>query len=1049
MEKIMTSMHGSNEKHTGYIYHRDTTSNNQSLNNSGFLNEGHCDPLFRTARDIVKGGLNTIKTKVDETLSVMDRIGVMNRPRRGVPILEKRSEQDRHAVFRDPMMTTIQNDLPMTDSTTTIGNHTPSLNTVVVMSDNLRNTVKNMMQQMLRKSNIVIAASHLAGMSNEQHNLIWKAIQELLKLPGNGMSNHIGGDMPLDAIMSDKPQIETMPWVVLSGNNQNKAFIIDSAFSDEPDTAVDMSIDLSDNSQLDSSTEGALPDNNQLGAISLDSSREGVLPPQNNPIGMIQTDDDSADVDMSIDSTPDNPHIEASVVGKVKSKNYIGTTTTAPATIIDGDVGGCNNRQKTLLDTTLSLGYDREKHEWLFNEYLCKSSSNDKKSHNLLEIQTKINIINNYHQKTLENTKFKKSWLDPKEKRIVEDHIVLLAENSNEQVKKNAQYLKIPFPLLMRCTTVKKNELPKRPQFVISSEQKFDIIERESVYLRDANNDKKSDKKSGQRKDPRLNMTTLHSEYLISKLGIWNITLKECCVWYELFKDITNFKPRTHHLKTGVAETTQGGSTVEWTILILQYEKEDTRIDLHGNECDSILLLLNNQNQEHIIAESMEFSTRKICTTLYWWWNQYSPRPAKIWFMASYQQLMGDIYEIMVRMLSIPTDLPIVAMDETRESSLNSIISDVKEIFQDLNYAQFSSILTSEYMLQDGVRLMKKSKMTDDETAASQIDGTISIKHVITNSCYAPIDFVFTHAPKIGTGVYRNDLVYQEVSAIIVCPLCSDTMEGSVRIRSSNVMFRGKEYYDYLYKESVWFETDWMNSFGCLVQHRFHCTRTWFYPFAGSCDRDNKEEPLTPIELGRVAGERVLPAFVDRVVGLIHGNMHYAVLDINKIAKTIDVYDARKHTYNEPANEPAEKKWNKHIITVLRRIGWLIPTTTKIPSDWKVYTRHFYTQKNQFSCGPISCLVIYYLFRNGKVPISFCDMQPTDIKKKALSMFHEMININKNALFSKASTSKMKELTLQKEKHEAQFALYVLPAVNHSPLNEDLNVSLVHLPDSP
>jgi hypothetical protein len=633
--------------------------------------------------------------------------------------------------------------------------------------------------------------------------------------------------MPLAAIMPDKRQNESMPWVI-SGINQNKARqpdILDCAFSEESNTAIDMSIDLSDNSQLDSSAEGALPENNHMGATPPpdSSTTEGVIC-QNNLTGMLQPDNPNialsplpdADVDMFIDGISDNPQVEASVLGKAKSKNSIG------------------------MATMLSLGYDRDKHQRLFNDYLYKSSSSDKKSHTLLEIQTKINIVNDFNQKGLQ-----KSWLDSKDKRIVDDHIVLSAEDSNEQVKNTAQYLKLPFPLLMRsATTTKKNETTPRPLFVIATEQKFDIIEKEAVLLRGANNDKKSDKKSGQRKDPRLNMTTVHSQYMVSKLGIWNITLKECNVWYDLFKDITNFKLPCHRVATDVIKM------VEWTVLILQYGKEDTRFDLHGKECDSLLLLLNNHNPEQIIAESIQFSTKRICTTLYRWWNQQSPQPGKIFFTSYYQKLTGEVNDIMVRMPLMHTGVPIGVIDETREPSLNLIISNVKQIFQDLNYAEFYPILTSEYILQDGVHLTKKSKTTNDRmfsiasprelvhmplcSVVSKIDGTISVKQAITKRCYAPVDFVFAHNPKKCTGVYHKFLDYKEVMANLVCHNCSDTTLGGVGICSSNVMIRGKQYYDYLLEESVWFETDWINSFGCLVQHRFHCTHTWFYPFGGS-----------------------------------------------------------------------------------------------------------------------------------------------------------------------------------------------------------------------
>ena len=63
-----TSMHGSKEGHTGYIYQRKGITSQDVSNYVQNVSDNNCDPVFRDAYRQVKAGLETLRQSVDQTV---------------------------------------------------------------------------------------------------------------------------------------------------------------------------------------------------------------------------------------------------------------------------------------------------------------------------------------------------------------------------------------------------------------------------------------------------------------------------------------------------------------------------------------------------------------------------------------------------------------------------------------------------------------------------------------------------------------------------------------------------------------------------------------------------------------------------------------------------------------------------------------------------------------------------------------------------------------------------------------------------------------------
>jgi Ubiquitin carboxyl-terminal hydrolase len=137
-------------------------------------------------------------------------------------------------------------------------------------------------------------------------------------------------------------------------------------------------------------------------------------------------------------------------------------------------------------------------------------------------------------------------------------------------------------------------------------------------------------------------------------------------------------------------------------------------------------------------------------------------------------------------------------------------------------------------------------------TVATNTD--ISIGSCMEKHCLIPtVTFLeyfskSNYQNKNGSGLHRYQVDYKQAEGRLFCADCADDPVGMKR-RLANVVFRSDEYHDFLRKRTSWFERDFIDSYGILMQHDIHCSITWFFP--------NPE--LTPI---RDKQRLAMPCFV-------------------------------------------------------------------------------------------------------------------------------------------------------------------------------------------
>jgi hypothetical protein len=346
----------------------------------------------------------------------------------------------------------------------------------------------------------------------------------------------------------------------------------------------------------------------------------------------------------------------------------------------------------------------------------------------------------------------------------------------------------------------------------------------------------------------------------------------------------------------------------EWTILLVHYNQEERiKINMSGNECNTIMLLLNTQYPERILADAVKITPKTVLSTLYRWCHEISPRPVIIRFPYYYHNLAQEIVQMIKQMPFMPTELPINVMTSSMDSFYTPLLNDVKKVFADTSFAEFCHILSSDFMLKNRGQLVRRDEMSSTRPtsadALSMLGSTVALQECTTKSCLVPLQFALKHWPNQHiTGLHRNNISYKEVDGHIVCRFCADT--ATCDIRFDKILLRSIEYHNYLKQTKAWFESDWINTFGCLVQHENHSTSTWYYCFTGC------ENVLQPVEPRHVTSGQVLPQFVDRVIAIIHKKLHYAVLDISNVNKTIDVYDG----YQDVWISNVVKHWRVHIV---------------------------------------------------------------------------------------------------------------------------------------
>ena len=737
----------------------------------------------------------------------------------------------------------------------------------------------------------------------------------------------------------------------------------------------------------------------------------------------------------------------SNMVGVSLSLNGVGAVTT-------DNINHELDFSKIHIEGTLSMiYYNHEEHKCHFNDFLYVSKKQNSVSLTTQEIQTKIETIDNFAKAANEMGQ-KKSHLVKKDKHVIEDFVVVSIP-SNKKEKDKAHYLNLQYPILMRQDAEMK-KINSPPLFVIASEHKFEVIEKEMIREKG----KILAKKRG-KSEVRLNTKSMSMYAVKKELGIWNITQLELDTWLSIFKELTNLTP-PHDAHAHITSSINADVVSPmWVILPVSF-KDNIQYDAGGCEKDT-LVVLHISDKKQILAHPVKLCHHKdMCVLLYHWWNEVQPKPKWIAFPNYYQNLAQEVAQLMAGTPQFPSDLPITShKDATYDQHVSNLSAEIKSLFIGINWAvQYhqvlaNSFITGPYLPVDKMQNPKKRykpNNTEPDYATPAIPplpneqeeeekipaikacpimtpvlhrqpwatilATMPVQDITMPVCCFSAKTAMEHFCLPGNGAHRDCIDFEEIIANLCCFNCADTEDGI--FRSQPCAIHTKAYNDCIRKPNTWFETDFINTYGCFIQHEYHCSRTWFYPWSG--DTGDKTNPQLAVEPHRIAGKRVLPHFVDHVIALIFHELHFAVLDIDNIKHTIHVYDGFQHKYGKCVD-----CWSKHILMIMRCIGWISPDAQEIPMQWFVCPKIVFRQWNQVICGGVACIIIEYLFHHGQVPDSLKSMTSDEIRNHVVSTFEALYQKSSNDLMVFKRTWVLKKACKAKKERDPLFTLLARP----------------------
>jgi hypothetical protein len=193
-----------------------------------------------------------------------------------------------------------------------------------------------------------------------------------------------------------------------------------------------------------------------------------------------------------------------------------------------------------------------------------------------------------------------------------------------------------------------------------------------------------------------------------------------------------------------------------------------------------------------------------------------------------------------------------------------------------------------------------------------------------------------------------------------------------------------KSYTNVCANTDVFLDGDFIFAFACLVCHHNHSTAPTV-PINSGKDVPQLPHVTFPNSVMNIKECKPLPGGVQRIVAVVHTKLHYAVMEITVITRTIKIFDGLHYDLLE---------WKDHIIRVMRNCilvnlnvepsaAQFIPDASvsetvgrsRKPQEyvngfdviialqrWRLERGYFLHQLDGNNCGPIACLKILELF---------------------------------------------------------------------------------------
>ena len=198
----------------------------------------------------------------------------------------------------------------------------------------------------------------------------------------------------------------------------------------------------------------------------------------------------------------------------------------------------------------------------------------------------------------------------------------------------------------------------------------------------------------------------------------------------------------------------------------------------------------------------------------------------------------------------------------------------------------------------------------------------------------------------------------------VICKECKDTHTD----RFDNIHVAQPAYYQEVIDDTnKWVHICFLRTFAILMAHKCHRDDI----VLADCSTPSATNPQVPETIDNDLELQILPSqrpsgdlglqsklqdSVTSVVAIAYAHNHYAILEFVLQHKTINVYDGKRYDVN--------KYWGPHRRDILTRMG----SETEIDACWPMHHVTYIgndvplQQNDGFSCGPIACMVIWYLF---------------------------------------------------------------------------------------
>jgi hypothetical protein len=309
-----------------------------------------------------------------------------------------------------------------------------------------------------------------------------------------------------------------------------------------------------------------------------------------------------------------------------------------------------------------------------------------------------------------------------------------------------------------------------------------------------------------------------------------------------------------------------------------------------------------------------------------------------------------------------------------------------------------------------------KSKLEDpDDNECVLIDGphkspeapNRSLSKYSLSDAWTRNNLTTSHIKFSGTSTYSHKFLQPELH----CKQCSFP-------QSSTIIFIGDQaYFNKCSNTTVWLDGDFIECFATLSYHYAHSSGM---PTATGKDIPQLVHVKHPKQI--LAADHVKPisSQVLRLVGILHNQDHYVVLEVYIAERRILIFDGLSRDLLQ---------WTDHIVTVFKKCmlldlsfeassavivpdapgppfssrsrrpkpivnGYSITFPNQFASDsenWRLERGQFIHQTDGFNCGPITCLKMMDLFNKISFPYPQAFYETTNIRKVVMNEWKNLV----------------------------------------------------------